>query len=254
MTADSGTTTDSGTASAAGLTVSVRTAGSTTIAELRGELDITCSPALRDQLLGLLRRSSSRLVVDLSAVTYCDASGLAVLVGTERRARLLGGSLQLTAVPPQVDEVLRITGLDRHLDVLPAGRARAASPQGDLQGTTGAPAPHDPPARVLTRPVRRHGMSPPDSSADFSELRAVTAALLVHSDAWRDADPRRRFTPALRALARACRSGDDVALETAARSLMSALARHPLAHSQAVAASATRLRRVLDTARSPAMA
>jgi anti-anti-sigma factor len=65
------------------------------IATLRGELDIAAAPALREQLLSLLRPGTSQLVVDLSAVSYADASGLAVLVGTRRRAWLLGGFLHL---------------------------------------------------------------------------------------------------------------------------------------------------------------
>jgi anti-anti-sigma factor len=123
------------TSPAPGLTLFARTVGSFVIAELTGELDITNSPALRDQLLGLLRRSSSRLVLDLSKVTYCDASGLAVLVGTRRRARLLGGSLRLAAISRQVEEVLQTTGLHRPLDVFATVRAAIASPDGAPYGT-----------------------------------------------------------------------------------------------------------------------
>jgi anti-anti-sigma factor len=110
-----------------GLALVSRTVGSFVIAELTGELDIANSPALRDQLLGLLGRSSSRLILDLSKVTYCDASGLAVLVGTGRRARLLGGSLRLAAISPQVEEMLQTTGLLRSFDVFATVRAAAAS-------------------------------------------------------------------------------------------------------------------------------
>jgi anti-anti-sigma factor len=216
------------------LTVSARNAGRVTIAELRGELDMTSSPDLRDQLLGLLRRSSSQLIVDLSGVTYCDASGLAVLVGTERRARLLGGSLQLT-------------GLHRHLEIIPAAPS-AASTAGETRH--GADDTAGQGGRLAPRLTRGSRLRPRDA-ADFKELRTVSAALLTHSDAWHAADPGRRLTPVLRAMARACGSGDDAALETAARSLMSALARHPLAHTQAVAASAARLRRVLEAGRGP---
>jgi anti-anti-sigma factor len=99
--------------------VSVRTVGGITIAELAGELDIASAPALREQLLGLLRPGSSRLYIDLSKVSFCDASGLAVLVGIGRRARLLGGFLRLAAVSPQADRVLHITGLHRHLPLSP---------------------------------------------------------------------------------------------------------------------------------------
>jgi anti-sigma B factor antagonist len=76
-------------------------AGGITIAELSGELDLACALALREQLAGLLRAGCSRLVIDLSKVSHCDASGLAVLIGTGRRARLLGGFLRLAAVSPQ---------------------------------------------------------------------------------------------------------------------------------------------------------
>ncbi len=110
---------DSGITVKPSLGVSVRTVGGITIAELTGELDIASAPALREQLLSLLRPGSSRLYVDLSKVSFCDASGLAVLVGISRRARLLGGFLRLAAVSPQADRVLHITGLHRHLPISP---------------------------------------------------------------------------------------------------------------------------------------
>ena len=129
-------TTDSATTTAPGLAPSTPAAGGVTIAELSGELDIACAPALREQLLGLLRPGSSRLVIDLSKVSHCDASGLAVLIGTGRRARLLGGFLRLAAVSPQVDQGLHSTGLRPHLGVFPTVHAATASPQSP-RGTQG---------------------------------------------------------------------------------------------------------------------
>ena len=102
---------------ALGLSTHLR--GGYRVAVLSGELDIASVPELREQLLGLLTPDACRLIVDLSHVSSCDASGLAVLVGTNRRARLLGGVLRLAAPAPPVTEALRITGLDRQLDVFP---------------------------------------------------------------------------------------------------------------------------------------
>jgi anti-anti-sigma factor len=66
------------------------------VAVLRGELDLASAPVLRQQLASLLRRpAASRLIIDLPAVRSADASGLAVLVGSGRRAGLLGGFLRL---------------------------------------------------------------------------------------------------------------------------------------------------------------
>jgi anti-sigma B factor antagonist len=98
------------------------------IAVLSGGLDITCATAVREQLLRLLRPAASRLVLDLSLVRHIDARGLAVLVGTERRARLLGGSLRLAAVSPAVGMALRAAGLDRLLEIFPTVQSAVSSP------------------------------------------------------------------------------------------------------------------------------
>jgi anti-anti-sigma factor len=96
--------------------------GGYVIAALRGELGIASAPALREQLLSLLR-GASHLIIDLSAVGHADASGLAVLVGSGHRARLLGGSLRLAAPSPRVARVLSAAGMNRHLDIFPTVRA-----------------------------------------------------------------------------------------------------------------------------------
>ncbi|MEU4323734.1 STAS domain-containing protein [Nonomuraea dietziae] len=91
------------------------TSASTTTVRLSGEIDIFSSAALRERLLGELRRSSSLLVLDLSRVTFCDTSGLGVLVGIQRRARLMGITLALTGALPYMARLLHTTGLDRRL-------------------------------------------------------------------------------------------------------------------------------------------
>ena len=236
---------NSGTTANPGLGLAAQTAGGITIAELTGELDIASAPALRDQLLSLLGPGSNRLVIDLSRVSFCDASGLAVLVNTARRARLLGGFLRLAAVSPQVGRVLNITGLHRHLANFPTVQAAATGAQTAQHRESGAA--RGPAARAQPTPANR-STGPTPVPADASELRGAVAALLACADAWHDADPRRRFTPALHAMGRAGDGTDDTALNTAARSLLSALARHPLTPSPAVAATATRLRRALSPA------
>jgi anti-anti-sigma factor len=98
------------------------------VAVLSGALDVTRAPALREQLLRLLRPAASRLVLDLSMVSHVDGGGLAVLVGTERRARLLGGSLRLAAVRPVVGVAVRAAGLDRLIEIFPTVQSALSSP------------------------------------------------------------------------------------------------------------------------------
>jgi anti-sigma B factor antagonist len=90
-----------------------------TVVGLRGGLDLATAPALREQLIRVLHRGTGLLVLDLSRVASCDSSGLAVLIGTQRRAGLLGIAMRLAALSPPVREVLRSTGLDRNFEVFP---------------------------------------------------------------------------------------------------------------------------------------
>jgi anti-anti-sigma factor len=96
--------------------------GGYAIAALTGDLGIASAATLREQLRSLLR-AASQLIIDLSAVEHADASGLAVLVGSGHRARLLGGSLRLAAPSPEVVRVLSATGMNQHLDIFPTVRA-----------------------------------------------------------------------------------------------------------------------------------
>jgi anti-anti-sigma factor len=86
-----------------------------TVIKLCGELDIASAPHVREQLLAVLdRHRKPRLILDLSELEFMDSSGTAVLVNTERRARLLGCTLALASPQAAVSRVLRISGLDQH--------------------------------------------------------------------------------------------------------------------------------------------
>ena len=98
------------------------------VAALSGRLDSARAPAVREQLLRLLRPAASRLVLDLTLVSDIDAAGLAVLVGTQRRARLLGGSLRLAAARPAVSMAVHAAGLDWLLRSFPTVQAAVSGP------------------------------------------------------------------------------------------------------------------------------
>lgn len=115
----------------------IRTEGDYTVVAVGGELDIANAYALRERLLDVLHRDGSRLVIDLSGVSFCDVSGLATFVATRRRAHLLGGTLRLVAPQPQVLKILRLTGLHRHLAVFASAAAACMPPQGHLEAARG---------------------------------------------------------------------------------------------------------------------
>ena len=67
-----------------GMRYNTREVDSYTVIELQGEVDLSCSPEARKQILDQLSQKK-HLLVDLSAVTYIDSSGVASLAGLARR-------------------------------------------------------------------------------------------------------------------------------------------------------------------------
>jgi anti-sigma B factor antagonist len=66
--------------------------------------------ALRDSLKEALK-NSSRLVLNLSDVTYIDSGGLGTLVGVYSSARAAGADIKLTGLGQRLRDVLQITKL-----------------------------------------------------------------------------------------------------------------------------------------------
>lgn len=87
--------------------------GGPTTVHLSGELDMLTSTALNRRLRQALRHSADGLILDLSRMSFCDASGLGVLIDIQNRARSRGIALTLAAPRPSMSRLLRITGLDR---------------------------------------------------------------------------------------------------------------------------------------------
>lgn len=87
---------------------------------LAGRLDARGAAPAREALNQALSTGAGRLVVDLAAVELLDATGLGVLVGAHRRARLADRELVLRGARPRVARLLAITRLDRVIAVEPA--------------------------------------------------------------------------------------------------------------------------------------
>jgi len=76
-----------------------------------GVLDLSSLPRVRAQIDEALVARPERLVVDLSACPFVDASALSMLLDAHRRARRAGGSLTLRGCSPRVLRLLALTGL-----------------------------------------------------------------------------------------------------------------------------------------------
>ena len=84
---------------------------------LCGELDIATVADLTRWVVLLRLDSREHLVIDLSAVTFCDAAGLSAITALHRTFRSEGRRLTLHHVPEAVRRIMAITGDDRDLDI-----------------------------------------------------------------------------------------------------------------------------------------
>ena len=80
---------------------------------ISGEIDIATCRAMREALA--TGPSPAHLEIDMSAVTFMDASGIGVLLAARRLAVDAGGSLTLRAPSRAVRRVTGILGLDEVL-------------------------------------------------------------------------------------------------------------------------------------------
>ena len=81
------------------------------VLRLSGDVDLHSSPEAREAILACLKQKSS-VLVDLSAVTYMDSSGVASLVEGYQAAKKQGLKFGLIAVAQPVMNVLMLARLD----------------------------------------------------------------------------------------------------------------------------------------------
>ncbi|MEU9891220.1 STAS domain-containing protein [Sphaerisporangium sp. NPDC051017] len=110
-----------------------------TVLRVRGDVDISCSPELRERLLAALEPPRPRLDVDLSEVTFMDASGVAALMAARRRSLRLGGGVRLVSPSSSVRRVLEASGLSSRFPVRLVAGPEPAPPGAEArQATFGA--------------------------------------------------------------------------------------------------------------------
>lgn len=92
--------------------IKTREEGGYAILELGGEVDLSCSPEARKKILACLE-AGKNLLIDLSAITYIDSSGVASLVEGYQTAKKLNLKFGLVGVSTAAMNVLQLARLDK---------------------------------------------------------------------------------------------------------------------------------------------
>jgi anti-sigma B factor antagonist len=86
---------------------------------LEGEIDLHVSPRVAASLAAMMEQKPRRLVVDLSAVSYIDSSGLAVLIEGMQNVEAYGGKLVLAGLQEKVRPIFEMARLDQVFIIFP---------------------------------------------------------------------------------------------------------------------------------------
>lgn len=109
------------------LKLCARPLGRYVVVKAFGELDILTAPQFRNFLLETVDWRGPDIIIDGSDLGFMDSSGLAVLVGVQRRALAAGGSLRLATPVPLVEDQIVVAGLHKLIPTYPTVDAAAAS-------------------------------------------------------------------------------------------------------------------------------
>jgi anti-sigma B factor antagonist len=108
------------------ITVIERPHSRATVVALHDELDIASAPRLHAVFADLLGRSVVHIVVDLSAVTFCDSIGLSALAVTHNACLAAGGYLCVANPSPALLRILTVAGLRGRLPIYASVEAACA--------------------------------------------------------------------------------------------------------------------------------
>jgi anti-sigma B factor antagonist len=94
------------------LVMQTRQEGGASVVTSSGAIDVFTAPDLDEGLMAVLSRGATKLVLDLSGVTFLDSTGLGVLVKCLKQARGAGGWVRLVVQTEKIRKIFDITGLD----------------------------------------------------------------------------------------------------------------------------------------------
>ncbi len=83
----------------------------------------------REMMVTLEEAQETRVVLDFSRVRFMSSAALGMLVRVHKKCKELKKTLKLCSIAPQIQQVFRMTNLDRIFDIAPDGvTAREAFP------------------------------------------------------------------------------------------------------------------------------
>jgi len=80
-------------------------------------LNATIAPEVKAELTAALSTSGTKLVLNLSNISFIDSTGIGTLISALKTARQNDGSFQLCSVKAEVMSLLKLMKLDKIFDI-----------------------------------------------------------------------------------------------------------------------------------------
>ncbi len=98
--------------------INYKVTGHTLTASLHGEIDHHSAVMARNDIDGEIDRINAKgLNLDLSDISFCDSSGLGLVMGRLKKMRQSGGQASVVNPSERVEKVLRLAGIDKLMPI-----------------------------------------------------------------------------------------------------------------------------------------
>ncbi len=99
--------------------ITYTTNGDETTVKLLGEVDHHGAKAAREEIDGVIKNEApKKLILDMSTITFCDSSGLGLIMGRYKTMTALGGELFIKTPTEAVEKIITLSGMDRLIKII----------------------------------------------------------------------------------------------------------------------------------------
>ena len=99
------------------LHIALETVDQKIILRLEGRLDASSAPILDRKLSSLIGENHLYLLLDFTHVNYLSSAGMRSLLSATKQLKIKGGALLIFSLDDEVEEIIKMAGLDRILHI-----------------------------------------------------------------------------------------------------------------------------------------
>lgn len=87
------------------------------VLKINGELDVHTVPEMDKVVKEQFAKNNTKMVFDLSGLTYTSSAGIGIIMSSIKFARGKGGDIKLASLQPRVHRVLELLGFTKIFEI-----------------------------------------------------------------------------------------------------------------------------------------